>query len=396
MLDAMVETIDEVGVSVIDAEGRLLLQSRAAREILGVDESEAGGEPAWPTMPELSHGNFGLFHLNGSRIDLDDMPLMRALHGESTDAFPMLVRNKNRPEGAQIEVSGRPLTLGDGQQGALAVFRDVTQERLQQAELAGFAGVVAHDLRHPLTVIGGYIGMLTDHCLPELQGDPELLAETATYLAKANAGAVRMGELISDLLAYTTARDAEMAWQSVDLNVLVQEVAATHLDAGGDDSRPVPHIHVGKLPTIEADPDRLRQLFANLIGNAVKYVVPGTVPLLDITAGAHDGRVRLRFADRGIGIAAEKCADVFRPFVRVHTDTPEGRAYTGTGLGLAICQHVVQRHGGEIVVIPNPGGGSIFSVELPLTQGVAATAPAKDAATSEHPDLAPLPAGLNG
>lgn len=373
MLDAMVETIDEVGVSIVDAQGRFVLQSRAAREILGIDETVASAPAAFPGEPEEWQENFGLLHLDGSPVTTAEMPLVRALAGESTDQMPMYVRNSNRPEGTQIEMSGRPLALGDGQQGALAVFRDVTQERRQQAELAGFAGVVAHDLRHPLTVIGGYIGMLTDHCLPDLEGDPALLAETATYLAKATAGTARMDDLISNLLEYTTARDAELTWASVDLNALAQEAAAPHLDAGGDAALVVPHIHLGDLPVIEADVDRLRQLFANLIGNAVKYVAPGTAPLLDVSASEQRGRVQLRFADRGIGIATEKSGEVFRPFVRAHAGASNGATYTGTGLGLAICHQVVQRHGGEISVDPNPGGGSVFTVELPLTQDPSGT-----------------------
>lgn len=390
LLDAMLDTIDDVGVSLVDADGHFLLQSRAAREILGAEEERsAGGEGpvATPDNPQVWQENFGVFHLDGTPMDSDEMPLVRALGGHRTDGFPMLIRNSNRPEGVQIEVSGRPLPLGDGRPGALAVFRDVTLERLQQAELTGFAGVVAHDLRHPLTIISGYVGMLTDHCLPELEGDPAVLAETAAYLAKATAGTARMAELISDLLDYTTARDADLTWQEVDLDALAREVVSFHLDQASATGAPVPHLHVAPLPRVEGDPDRLRQLFDNLMGNAVKYVVPGTVPLLDVTASRHRGRLRLRFADRGIGIAPDRVGDVFRPFVRAHTGTPEGLAYTGTGLGLAICHQVVQRHGGEITVQANPGGGSVFIVDLPLVA-------TSDAVAHEEPGCAPTHARL--
>ncbi len=366
MLDAMVETIEEVGVSVVDADGRFLLQSRAARTMLGIDETH--GPVADPHGSGTWQENFGLFHLDGAVMAEDDLPLVQALRGEVSRAVPMIVRNSARPDGTRIEVGARPLPLGDGTVGALAVFRDVTQERLQQAELAGFAGVVAHDLRHPLTVISGYLSMISDHCLPELQGTPELLAETATYLAKAGSGAARMAELISDLLDYTTARDADLTYTAVDLRALALEVAATHCESGVRPGHPTPFLHFGDLPTVEGDPDRLRQLFANLIGNAVKYVAPGATPLLDVSASQHGNQVRLRFADRGIGIADDKLSDVFRPFVRAHTGTADGFTYAGTGLGLAICHQVVLRHGGDISVSPNPGGGSIFSVDLPLVR----------------------------
>jgi signal transduction histidine kinase len=397
LLDVMLETIDDVGVSVVDADGRFLIQSRAAREILGIDGTAADGPDATPSDPGRWQDNFGVFTLDGVPMDSEDMPLVRAMRGESTDAFSMLIRNPGRPEGAQLEVSGRPLSLGDGRQAALAVFRDVTEERLQQSELAGFAGVVAHDLRHPLTVISGYVGLLVDDCLPELQGEPELLATTESYLAKVTAGTARMAELISDLLDYTTARDADMTWRSVDLQALTDEVAASHRDVGGAGNRPVPHIHVGRLPAIEGDPDRLQQLLANLIGNAVKYVAPGAVPSLDVSAEVHDGRVRLRFADRGLGIPTSRLADVFRPFVRAHTDTPEGLAYTGTGLGLAICHQVVQRHGGEIAARANPGGGTVVVVDLPLAgpDAEGSATPRPSTAWADQP-AAHQPAGLSG
>lgn len=381
MLDAMVETIEEVGVMVVDSEGTFLLQSQAARRILGIGEHD--GPVADPDKPEDWQRNFGIFHLDGSAMELDEMPLVRALHGETITSMPMVIRNDVRTEGAHIEVSGRPLALGDGGHGALAVFRDVTQERIQQAELAGFAGVVAHDLRHPLTVIGGYAGMIADHCLPALEGDPALLAETAAYLAKVTAGTARMNELISDLLGYTTARDAEMTWRDVDLKALGNEVATTYID--GDPDRAVPHIHLGDLPVVEGDPERLRQLFNNLIGNAIKYVAPGSVPLLDVSAVEHRGRVRLRFADRGIGISSDKINDVFRPFVRAHAGNAAGVSYAGTGLGLAICHQVVQRHGGDISVIQNPGGGSVFVVDLPYLRPLGARGAADPAAGDSTP-----------
>lgn len=395
LLDVMLETIDDVGVSVVDADGHFLIQSRAAREILGIDTTAPDGPTPTPPDPGSWQDNFGVFTLDGEPMHHEEMPLVRAMRGESTDGFSMLIRNPGRPEGAQLEVSGRPLALGDGRQAALAVFRDVTEERLQQSELAGFAGVVAHDLRHPLTIISGYVGLLVDDCLPALQGDPEVLATTANYLAKVTAGSARMAELISDLLDYSTARDAVMSWTSVDLQALTGDVAAIHRDVGGSGDRAVPHIHVGELPTIEGDPDRLRQLLANLIGNAVKYVAPGAVPLLDISAETRDGRVRLRFADRGLGIPANRLADVFRPFVRAHTGTPEGLAYTGTGLGLAICHQVVQRHGGEIVARHHPGGGTVVLVDLPLTRPDAEDrGPQRTPATSEARPASPQTVGL--
>ncbi|CAN5399046.1 hypothetical protein BH09ACT12_BH09ACT12_14990 [soil metagenome] len=366
VLDTILETIEEVGVTVVDPEGRFVVQSRAARQMLGIDGEDGPVED--PEGPDTWQTNFGIYHLDGTAMETAELPLARAMTGEVTDAIPLMIRNDARPEGAQLEVSGRPLSFGDGTFGALAVFRDVTQERRQQAELVGFAGVVAHDLRHPLTVIGGYIAMALDDCLPGLDGDPQLLKETKICLTKAMDGATRMGDLISDLLEYTTARDSELNWRRVDLKAIAREVAATYDHPGVATDGTAPHIHLGDLPVVDGDPDRLRQLFTNLIGNAVKYVVPGEVPLLDVSATERQGRVRLRFADRGIGIPPDKVSEVFRPFMRAHKGNIEGASYAGTGLGLAICHQVVRRHGGEISVKPHRGGGSVFSIDLPLVR----------------------------
>lgn len=382
MLDTMVEAIDQVGVSVVDADGAFLVHSRAARRILGV-EAESGvpaGEGRADQEgveaigdaddPAQWQSHYGMFRLDGSPFPHEEMPLVRALAGETTDAVEMVIRNAALPAGVRIAVSGRPLDLGAGRPGALAVFRDVTDERRHEAELAGFAGMVAHDLKSPLAVAHAYLEIVLEDLLPALEGSPDLVATATTHLGRAVAATGRMAELIDDLLAYTSAREGALQLSDVDLGVLVREttldVVAGHLAqrrALGAEELP-PQVHVGELPVVRCDPDRIRQVVANLVGNALKYVAPGDRPVLDITADSGATGVRLYVADRGIGVPTRLQTEVVKPFVRTPT-TAGDPAYPGTGLGLAICARIVERHGGRLRLRHNPGGGTMAIVDLP-------------------------------
>jgi signal transduction histidine kinase len=124
-----------------------------------------------------------------------------------------------------------------------------------------------------------------------------------------------------------------------------------------------PEIHLAPLPAVRADPAMLRHVLDNLIGNALKYVRPDTAARVEVRpAPAPDGWARIEVADRGIGIPDQHKPAVFDRFHRAHVNS----GYAGTGLGLAICKTIVERHGGEIAVADNPGGGTRFHFTLPL------------------------------
>jgi signal transduction histidine kinase len=267
----------------------------------------------------------------------------------------MIIRNADRPEGILISVQGRPLDVGPGQRGAVAVFRDITALREHENDLAAFAGVVAHDLKSPLTAVGAYAEVAVDAI------DKAEPGEARQALRRIEGGVQRMRRLIDDLLAYTTARDAAVRPATVNLRKVVADVIAERTD-----HLPTPElrpdVYVGPLPYVEADPAMIRHVVDNLVGNALKYVQPGQRPRVDISAttGA-DGWVDIEIADRGIGIPDEHKQHIFDTFHRAHA----GAGYTGTGLGLAISRRIIDRHGGTIAVADNPGGGTRFRFTLP-------------------------------
>ncbi|MFI5495675.1 ATP-binding protein [Actinoplanes sp. NPDC051859] len=353
LLNAIMNSIGD-GVGVVDEKGAFLLHNPAAKALLGVPEDIDG--------PQDWQAHYGLYRSDGrTPFPVSEMPLVRALHGESSDGVEMLIRNDARPDGILVSVDGRPLDPSAGLLGAVAVFHDITELRRYETDLAVFAGVVAHDLKAPLAVIRGHCETAVDELSDGLQ-QPEVVAARASLDRIARA-VDRMAAMIDTLLAYTTARDAPLAQRPVPLGPLVADVVEHRTEQPRPVDVPAPEIYVGELPVVEADPAMLRHVFDNLIGNSLKYVPPGRPAHIDVSTGAAEpGWTRIEIADRGIGIPADDQPNIFEAFHRARS----AAGYAGTGLGLAICRRIVERHGGVIAVADNPGGGTRFSFTLPL------------------------------
>jgi PAS domain S-box-containing protein len=348
LLGAVMTSIGD-GVAVVDEHGAFLLHNPAAKQLLGIDR-DVNDPKSW-------QGYYGLYLPDGhTPFPTHELPLMRALQGEHCDGVEMVVRNPERPEGTLISVDGRPLDPSAGQRGAVAVFHDITELRRYENDLAVFAGVVAHDLKAPLAVVRGHCETAAED-LAEAEASPPVL-EARASLTRIVRAVDRMAALIDTLLAFSMARDAPLRLADVDLGRLVAEVLQDRL-AHLPPER-LPSTYAAALPAVRADPAMLRHVVDNLIGNALKYVRAGAVARVEVDASVSGGRVRFEIRDRGIGIPDADKADVFERFHRA----PAAAGYAGTGLGLAICKRIVERHGGEIGVEDNPGGGSRFFVVL--------------------------------
>ena len=185
------------------------------------------------------------------------------------------------------------------------------------------------------------------------------LDETAArHLHYARDGAVRMQQLVNDLLRFSrVSRGADGDRERVDCDRLVEAVTADLQEAIVRAGATVTH---GRLPTVIGVRTELRQLFTNLIGNAVKF--HGSEPVrVHVSAEHSDAMWRFAVVDNGIGIDPAQAERVFEVFKRLHA---RGR-YPGTGIGLAICKKVVEHHGGRIWVESTPGAGATFRFTLP-------------------------------
>ncbi|WP_430784302.1 ATP-binding protein [Actinoplanes sp. G11-F43] len=352
LLGAIMTTISD-GVSVVDSQGRMLLENPAAKRLLGVAET--------PAVPADWQEAYGVYRPDGrTPLPTEEMPLIRALDGESVDGFEVLIRNPGRPEGVLVSIDARPLDPSAGEHGAVAVSRDITELRRHETDLSVFAGVAAHDLKAPLSVVRGF----ADLALEDLPEDLPETAATRDALGRIIRSVDRMDTLIETLLAYTTARNAPLRTVPLDPEPLTLEVVEDRIAALGPGTA-APVWSVGPLPHVQTDPAMLRHVLDNLIGNALKYVRPGAVPTVAVT-GVLDGRwARIEVTDSGIGIPDADKPYVFESFHR----TEAAAGYSGTGLGLAICRRIVERHDGEIGVEDNPGGGTRFWFTLPAAAG---------------------------
>jgi signal transduction histidine kinase len=355
---AILDALEE-GVVLLGRDGAVTSANPSARRVL--DHAVATGSTEPP---------FVAIDLDGREITPSERPAhVAARTGRPLSGVELGLR---RPDGSVLwlRVSAIPLPDGPRDTAPFPVvlsFADITAHRsgieaLQRsnAELRQFAYVASHDLSEPLRMVTSYLGLLRRR-----YGDGRLGGDADEFIGHAVDGATRMRALIDDLLTYSRAGRSGTP-EPVDCDALVASVladlAAAVEDAGAQ-------VSVGELPTVLGDRAQLRQVFQNLLANALKFRRgPGVRVWLD----AQRSTVGWAFtvADDGIGIPAAHRARVFEMFQRLHTSDD----YEGTGIGLAICRKIVEHHGGAIAVAERPGGGTAFRFELPAAAGVRAAA----------------------
>ncbi len=250
---------------------------------------------------------------------------------------------------------------GERAEKNLAIY----MEKLEQSnrELDSFASIASHDLQEPLRKIKYFTEMIMDDYSGALD------AQGLDFLNRMHNAAERMQALIESLLNYSRVTSRAEPFVPVDLNALVEDVLADlefRIESSGG------RVDVGPLPAIHADATQVRQLFQNLIANALKFHRPGASPVVEVRgAPCEPGFCRIVVQDNGIGFDNRHAERIFGAFERLH-----GRqsGYEGTGMGLAICRKIVERHGGSITAAGAPGEGSTFTVMLPLKQARPETA----------------------
>lgn len=222
----------------------------------------------------------------------------------------------------------------------------------RNAELARFAEGVAHDLRQPLQTMS----LLVDLLHTEL--DAAGLRHGLELVADLSASTERMRLMLAELLEFAKAGGRPAAAEAVDVVALLDDLRRDLRSAISEAGALVDY---GAFGLVVADRVALRQVLLNLLSNAIKF--RGDRPCrIVVEAVRTDTEQVLRVRDNGVGVSAADARRIFGAFERAH----RGDRYPGTGLGLAICERLVRRSGGRIWVEPAPGGGSVFSVALPV------------------------------
>ena len=227
---------------------------------------------------------------------------------------------------------------------------EASNERLEQ-----FAYAASHDLQEPLRMVTSYLTLVEDRYGDELDEDGQ------EFIDYAVDGAERMRQMIDGLLAYSRVETQGEPFEPVDLETVLADVRQDlELRLEERDAT----VEVDGLPTVEGDGHQLRQLFQNLLSNAVTYSGDDP-PRIRVTAERNGSGWAVSVADDGIGIDPADQERIFEVFQRLH-----GReGHDGTGIGLAMCRRIVERHGGEISVDSEPGEGATFTVTLPAADG---------------------------
>jgi two-component system, OmpR family, phosphate regulon sensor histidine kinase PhoR len=330
-MTALIDSMAE-GVLAVAADGGLRRANPAARRIFGLG-SEVAGVP-----PEAV----------ARRKPFLDL-VRRALGGEAVAATELT------HDGRHLLATAQPLAAG----GAVLVFLDTSEVRRLEGVRRDFVANASHELKTPLTAIRGYSETLLDDPPAELRRQ---FAETI------RTNAVRLQSILDDLLdlAKIEAGGWPLAAEPVSVAAAAAEAWQPFADAARERSVAFGVEVAAGGERVLADPGAFRQILTNLFSNAVRYTPAGG--RIDLVASPPSGGwLRVEVRDTGSGIPTPHLDRIFERFYRA--DPARSRAEGGTGLGLAIVRHLVERHGGRVEALSEPGRGTTIRFTLPIADG---------------------------
>ena len=364
----MVMDSSPLGMFVTDAQGRCRFTNAAWQRIAGMDGEQCLGD-GWARA-----------------IHPEDRERMAAKWADAVRSGSASEHRYRRPDGSVVWVRGYVSPVIDDRYdvGVVGTVEDITERRrLDQAlaastaelkrsneDLERFAYVASHDLQEPLRMVTSYGQLLVRRHRASLP------AEAQEFLDFMVDGGQRAQALIRDLLSLARIDSQARPWEPVAIDALladtVQQLRMRIRETGAE----VTH---GPLPVVLADARQMGQLFANLVGNALKFR-GSQVPRVHVSAERAGDGWRIEVHDNGLGIETRFFERIFVMFQRLHLRSE----HEGTGIGLAICRKIVERHGGQIGLESVPGQGSTFHFTLP-DHGVAQ--PLSPLPTELHPTL---------
>jgi PAS domain S-box-containing protein len=325
------------GVFLVDQDLIVRYWNRAARLIIGAEESDVIGRAAAEVVP-----GWPLIEEHVQPVEATSAELGRAA------AIPVSI------EGEERWLSVVAVELGDGRVYAM---RDVTEEHALEQARSDFVATASHELRTPLAAVYGAVKTLR-------RDDLELDGSVAdTFLDMIESETERLSAIVNQILLAGQLESGRVSLVEgeCDLRELVEGVLSAARMSAPDSVEFELEASNGLM--LQCDEDKLRQVLVNLVENAVKYSPDGGK--VTVALDAQSGRARIEVRDRGLGIPEPDHDRVFEKFTRL--DPGLSRGVGGTGLGLYIARELVERMGGAIAVDSAPGSGSTFAVELPTS-----------------------------
>jgi PAS domain S-box-containing protein len=354
VFDALKSTM--VGVIIASLEGKITFVNPAFLNIFGhKDQNEVIGKNAAE-----------LFTHKKVRKFADLTAVIDTVKGDREEF------NVHREDGSvvSVEVSCSNITDKAGKIiGRMSLFVDITESKQikkklkrtladlkrSNTDLQQFASVASHDLQEPLRMVASYTQLLEKRYKDKLDTDAK------EFIQFAVDGALRMQRLINDLLSYSLVGARQKTVKPTDCHFVLGQVIA-NLSGTIELNNVV--ITNDDLPTVMADASQMRELFENLVGNAIKFCSEHA-PHVHISAKQDGNKWLFSVQDNGLGIDPQYKDKIFVIFQRLHSK----EEYPGTGIGLAMCKRIVERHGGKIWVDSNVGKGSTFYFTIPIKRG---------------------------
>jgi signal transduction histidine kinase len=232
--------------------------------------------------------------------------------------------------------------------------RQAHELRTANNDLEGFSYSVSHDLRAPLRAIDGFSQLLVD------DKSKSISTETRHHLQRIRANVAHMASLIDDLLEFARCGRQSLDFGRLDMATLAKYAADQARNTRLNEAV-MPTIEIGELPAARGDEGLIRQVWVNLLDNAVKYTSKVESPHIVVSGREEGERLVYEIRDNGVGFDSSYSSNLFGVFRRLHG----AREYPGSGVGLAIVQRIVTRHGGEVWANAEPNKGATFSFSLP-------------------------------
>ncbi len=343
-----------VGYLTLSEEGRIVEANLTAAKQLGTERSILIGKP------------FNLYAAENYRVELH-LHVRKVFKTKQPHTCEIKLNGRNRVN-YYVQLDSIYFMDSDGQSLSRTTMTDISDRKKAEEKLTALAGklefsnreleqfafIASHDLQEPLRKIQAFGDRL------ETKHRQELDEEGKEYLSRMQNAAKRMQQFIRDLLKYSRVATHPEQLDTVDLREAVMEVIS---DLELIIQRLGADVEVFELPAFKVEKSQIRQLFQNLIANALKFHGEEQ-PHIRIYSQRTDHDCKIFVEDNGIGFDEKYLDRIFAPFQRLH-----GRStYEGTGMGLAICRKIVERHGGSITAKSKPGEGSTFIITLPVKQ----------------------------
>ena len=366
----MSSTLSSLGDAVIatDRHGSVTLINALAQRLTGWTEREAIGQQFTKVFRVID---------GGSREPIIDLIDRALLQGFSIGMDENVFLQPRQGEELLIDDSIAPIRNDANEvTGVVIVFRDGTERRLadqaiemlnQQLEhrvlertaeleaanvaLAAFSGSVSHDLRAPLRAVSGFSTMLCERYAHVLD------VEGKRFLEIIQSKSAQMTRMIDDFIRLAGLRQAPLKVTRLDSDAMLRQVVAEL----AEENAAARGIVVGTLPGFEGDEGLVRQVWVNLLGNALKFTSKVEHPEIRVSADEADGMVNFKVADNGAGFDMAFAGRMFTPFQRMHLE----RDFDGHGIGLATVAGVIDRHGGRVHAEGKLGEGATFHFSLP-------------------------------